>query len=230
MENILPIESIQERDIDLLLLEEFNVNIAFCEWIIQKLELPNLTIKDGAWRSVSSHELGETDILFSYNSSSKKIFVLIENKLDAPFQPDQFERYLTRGERFISNGNCDDFFCFLIAPEKYCDLSRNKFKYFSYEAIRGWYQDTQTERGKFKQKLFEIAIEKQRRGRTLSAFCSEYWQYFSNHLQMNQYKIPQKSNASNQAQFYPLELPKFNIYHLFEKGVISISIEKKAFK
>lgn len=34
--NILPVESIQERDIDLILLEEFNVEKSFCNWFIDK--------------------------------------------------------------------------------------------------------------------------------------------------------------------------------------------------
>ena len=38
--NILPVESIQERDIDLILLEEFNVDKGFCNWFIDKLKLP----------------------------------------------------------------------------------------------------------------------------------------------------------------------------------------------
>ena len=37
--NILPVESIQERDIDLILLEEFNVDKGFCNWFIDKLKL-----------------------------------------------------------------------------------------------------------------------------------------------------------------------------------------------
>ena len=40
--NYLPIESIQERDIDLLLLEEFNCNEDFIQWFVLINNLPLL--------------------------------------------------------------------------------------------------------------------------------------------------------------------------------------------
>lgn len=68
-QNILTIESIQERDIDLILLEELSTDNLFCEWFIKELGLFALTSLNGAWRSISAFGLGETDILFSYNSN-----------------------------------------------------------------------------------------------------------------------------------------------------------------
>ena len=38
--------------------------------------------------------IGETDLLFSYKSKNEIIFVLIENKIDADFQDNQFKRYI----------------------------------------------------------------------------------------------------------------------------------------
>ena len=101
-ETILPVESIQERDVDLILLEELSTDNLFCEWFINELKLPNLTSVNGAWRSISAFGLGETDILFSYNSNSSKIFILIENKLDAVLQCDQFNRYIQRADELFS--------------------------------------------------------------------------------------------------------------------------------
>ena len=66
--NILPIESIQERDVDLILLEELSTDNGFCEWLVIELNLPKLTSVNGAWRSISDFGLGETDILLTYNS------------------------------------------------------------------------------------------------------------------------------------------------------------------
>ena len=68
---LLPVESIQERDVDLILLEELSTDITFCEWLINKLKLPYLSRIDGAWRSISGYGLGETDLLFSYFSQKK---------------------------------------------------------------------------------------------------------------------------------------------------------------
>ena len=73
--NILPVESIQERDIDLILLEEFNVDKGFCNWFIDKLKLPLFEKSNIARRSISDFGLGETDILFSYISKGEIIYV-----------------------------------------------------------------------------------------------------------------------------------------------------------
>lgn len=63
-QTVIPIESIRERDIDLILLEEFWTDNAFCEWFIEELMLPPLISVNGAWRSISAFGLGETDLLF----------------------------------------------------------------------------------------------------------------------------------------------------------------------
>ena len=69
-ETILPIESIQERDVDLILLEEFCTDNTFCDWFVRELNLPKFSSSNGAWRSITDYGLGETDILFSYNSKT----------------------------------------------------------------------------------------------------------------------------------------------------------------
>jgi hypothetical protein len=81
--HILSVESVRERDIDIILLEELTANENFVKWIIDKLKLPNYKKFYGAWKSISDFGLGETDILFSYSTANNLIvYVLIENKLD----------------------------------------------------------------------------------------------------------------------------------------------------
>lgn len=53
--------NIAERDIDLLLMEEFHVTDAFVEWFCGQFGLTDVT-PDGAWHSVSDAG-GETDLL-----------------------------------------------------------------------------------------------------------------------------------------------------------------------
>ena len=66
-------ESIQERDIDLILLEELNTNKDFCQFIIDLVKLPNITSNNIAWKSVMGFGIGETDLLFSYKSKNAVI-------------------------------------------------------------------------------------------------------------------------------------------------------------
>ena len=182
-EKILPIESIQERDVDLFLLEEFATDNSFCEWFISELDLPEISENIGVWRSISSYGLGETDILFSYKSESKKIYILIENKLDASFQDKQHERYLQRAKNYVTDKYCDSAFTILVAPELYCDNQSEFENFITYEKISKRLEIIGTKRNLFKSNLLKIASEKLRRGyqpvnsEPVQKFWHSYWKF-----------------------------------------------------
>jgi len=184
MENeILPVESIQERDVDLILLEELYTDDNFCKWFIQELSLPEISKIEGTWRSITDFGLGETDILFSYFSNEKKVYVLIENKIDASFQDNQFKRYEIRGKKYIQKKACDIAYSILVAPNLYCK-NQNDFEYFiSYETIAERLIFTGSKRNLFKSKLLQIASEKLRRGYQpinsipVQNFWHAYWKF-----------------------------------------------------
>lgn len=181
--SILPVEAIRERDVDLILLEELCSDILFCEWFVKELNLPILTSVNGAWRSISDFGLGETDILFSYNSNNSKIYVLIENKLDTSFQNEQFNRYLSRAEAYLANEKCDEAFTILVAPQLYCENQIDFDVFITYESISEKFESLGTPRNLFKSKLLQIAIEKLRRGYQpvnsipVQSFWHSYWKY-----------------------------------------------------
>lgn len=181
--DVLPIESIQERDVDLLLLEELYCNESFCEWFVQELGLPLLKEKIGIWRSISDFGLGETDLLFSYKSDKYKIFVLIENKLNSPFQEEQYNRYLKRAENYINSKACDIAYSILVAPDFYCENQHFFEHYISYESIAMQFEITGTNRSLFKKELLRIGSEKLRRGyqainsESVQGFWLSYFEY-----------------------------------------------------
>lgn len=180
---ILPVEAIQERDVDIILLEELSTDIPFCEWFVRELRLPELTKINGAWRSITDFGLGETDILFSYYSGEKRIFVLIENKLDAYFQDNQFERYQKRAAEYLRKSECEEAYSVLVAPNLYVENQNDFENYISYEAIAKRLEFTGSKRNLFKSELLKIAIEKLRRGyqpvnsEPVQKFWQLYWQY-----------------------------------------------------
>jgi hypothetical protein len=181
--NILPVESIRERDVDLILLEELETDNSFCEWFINELNLPKITENLGSWRSITAFGLGETDILFSYKSKSQKIYILIENKLDASFQDKQYERYLQRSENYVIDKSCDSAFTILVAPKLYCDNQSEFENFVSYEQISKRLDFTGTKRNLFKSNLLKIASEKLRRGyqpinsEPVQKFWLSYWKF-----------------------------------------------------
>jgi hypothetical protein len=182
-QDLIPVEAIHERDIDLILLEEFTADNAFCEWFVNELNIPKLTYSNGSWRSISDFGLGETDILYSYNSGSKKIFVLIENKIDASFQNEQYERYFKRAKEYELKKKCDIAFVVLVAPELYCENQNGFENYVTYEAIANRFEFTGSKRNLFKSRLLQIASEKLRRGYKpvnsvpVQTFWHSYWKY-----------------------------------------------------
>jgi len=48
----------------------------------------------------------------------RRIRILIENKLDAAFQPQPAERYRQRGDAYFQNGECDRWVTVLLAPRE----------------------------------------------------------------------------------------------------------------
>ncbi|MDX1774017.1 PD-(D/E)XK nuclease family protein [Oceanihabitans sediminis] len=224
-QTILPVESIQERDVDLILLEELSTSNSFCEWFIRELDLPNLTSVNGAWRSISAFGLGETDILFSYNSNDKKIFVLIENKLDATFQNEQFNRYLKRADQYLEKKECDIAYAVLVAPKLYCDNQSDFENYLTYEKIAERLEFIGNKRNIFKSNLLQIATEKLRRGYQpinsvpVQSFWHSYWRYkeenYPNFIMKEPNIVPHNSDWP---MLYDDSLKNIVFYHKLGQG------------
>ena len=187
MKTLLPIESIQERDIDLLLLEELYSSEAFRAWFIEH------TIKSAQKRgqycwvmhSLCMGDLGESDLAMKYTGKDNKGYLfLIENKIDASFQPQQAMRYCHRGEKYIKEKECDAYCTVLVAPKKYIRDNEDFNFVIQYEAIKEWFLARKElgDRAKYKAEMLDIAIEKSRRGyrpipdeKTI-AFWRAYWE------------------------------------------------------
>jgi hypothetical protein len=224
-QTILPVESILERDVDLILLEELVTDACFCEWFVDELNLPKFISTNGAWRSISDFGLGETDLLFSYNSEHSKIFILIENKLEASFQETQYDRYAKRATTYLNKKACDESFVVLIAPNLYCE-NQNEFETFiTYEAIASRLEFTGTKRNLFKSELLKIATEKLRRGyqpvnsEPVQKFWYAYWMYKEKHYPTFIMKKPGiVPHNSDWPMLFDEELKGITFYHKLAQG------------
>ena len=222
---ILPVESILERDVDLILLEELITDNSFCEWFVNELNLPRFLSVNGAWRSITDFGLGETDILFSYNSEDSKIFVLIENKLDASFQEAQYERYTKRANEYLIKNECDKTYTVLVAPNLYCENQNDFENYISYETIASRFELIGTKRNLFKSELLKIASEKLRRGyqpvnsETVQKFWHLYWHFKEkNHPSFTMKKPSIVPHNSDWPMLYDDELQGITFYHKLGQG------------
>lgn len=183
------IEAVSERDIDLLLLEEITVNAGFRSWFVQNAvdKLSGASFV-GAFHSISDARLGESDIVLGFDqANAKRCAVLLENKIDAGFQPDQAERYHRRGEEGIQQGTWAEFITCIVAPQVFLNNQSGVEEFdtsISYERLVEWFdqQKEQVERSRYRAAVLRYAAEKTRRkaiGKAvpeITGFWASYWQ------------------------------------------------------
>ena len=129
-------ESVLERDIDLLIINKF-IKGNLLNVFLNRLGINHYDI-DSIEHSHMDSELGESDVTVIIKNNDKKIGLLIEDKIDARAMDLQPERYVSRGEKGISQNQYDEFYTFIVAPKKYLDTNpyAKKYQYqISYEEL-----------------------------------------------------------------------------------------------
>jgi len=210
-----------ERDIDLLLLEEFVSASGFFQWFLQSIgwreALGGQVI--GAQRSATVSN-GESDLEITLERPDGSLYrLLIENKVSASLQHRQAERYRERGESYVRHGQCQGFRTVIVAPETYLG-EQGATKGFdaavSYEAIRDWFNQSGLAQPRLDYKVYMLsgAIERSARGWQLiedepvTRFWRRYWQLaweMAPELQMPE--PTGKPSGSSFVRFQPLGLP-----------------------
>jgi hypothetical protein len=237
------VASIAERDIDLLVMEELSVSNEFREWFSSRVfGEPIYQSEIGAWHSVSDSQLGESDLIFLFEAVyGPRTAVLIENKIDAPPQPQQGERYRLRGEKGLKEGYWEKFKTCVIAPSKYLISSKHSESYdveISYEEILAYFQSRHPrgERFSYKARILLEGIEQNRRGyqpehnEETTKFVSDYFAFASEeyaHLGMQEAKP--RPAGSTWVMFYPKSLPKnINLVHQLTAGLVKVFFNGQA--
>ncbi len=176
-----------ERDVDLLLLEEFVASRAFQNWFLTTVTEQGLHAKRlvHAARSATLSN-GESDLELTFESQDGRgKRLLIENKISAGLQPRQAERYRERGRSYVRRGDCQEFCTVLIAPSKYLGKGGDKKGFdvtLSYEAIRDHLKQSGDERAFYLDYMLSKAIEKATHGWQLvedepvTRFWRKYWE------------------------------------------------------
>ena len=156
-----------ERDIDLLIMEEFISNEDFA-----KIFLDSVGIKDTysiveVIHSKTDAVLGESDIVFILEINGKLHALHIEDKIDAIAMPNQHDRYDQRAKKDILSGQYDSYSVLIVAPAKYLALNKEACKYkhqVRYEQMREFFMSCSDIRSKYKLALIERAIFEQKNG------------------------------------------------------------------
>ncbi len=155
---------IYERDVDIVLAEEFYSNPEFATWILSKTKsFANYADARVSKVQVSlTDQIGESDLVIVFENSDKStVAVLIEDKIDAVFQNEQLARYRLRGENGITKDQWDAFEVILCAPRAYIQKSPVAAQFdgtIAYEDIAAWLRDNlRCRRGEFRADFLEAA-------------------------------------------------------------------------
>jgi hypothetical protein len=227
--------SVAERDIDLLLMEEFHISPAFVEWFCGRLGIRG-AVADGAWHSWSDSE-GETDLFLRVTVGQSRIGVLIENKIAAREQDEQAARYIRRASRGIESGVFNQYVTAICAPTRYLEGLPKDSPYqgrIAYEEIAGWFAKHDDQRSAWRRRVLEEAIEQGRRGytmlvnRAITAFQEDYWHYLrANHPRLLMAKPTPKGNRSNWIVLKALGFPRgVQLHHKLEQRFMELGFPR----
>lgn len=102
LRNRLPMSWLRERDVDLLLCSELHCDGGPLRALFVGDWNNGIAEFDGAWVSYVDSE-GEADLVAAFKSGAKSLVLIIEDKIDAEFQPEQPERYRRRAQRWAAD-------------------------------------------------------------------------------------------------------------------------------
>jgi hypothetical protein len=194
-------QSVAERDIDFILLEELSINDEFCDWFVTRVtgETAYFGTRVGAWHSVWHETLHESDLQFVFKpegDTQAEIAILVENKINAAAQPQQAARYMARGEDGKNKGNWSDFHTCLVAPAGYLKSPVQTEKYdaeLSYEEIAAFFSSRRFRdaRYRYKAHVIQEAINKlDRRGAHQPKTSADMTKFASDYIDMARKQFP----------------------------------------
>ena len=170
---------------------------------------------------------GESDLQILVERNGIRHAILIEDKVDAPAQPDQYLRYCERGDRGKAEKRWDDYSVFIAAPQKYLESDREAKKYpnkVSYEEIR----DTLVN-DLFSHAVIETALKKSEGllpnvvDEAVTAFWNEYYNYHEEHAPDLLLHINRGKKGPNATwPDFATKLRGVKILHKSEKGVVDL--------
>jgi hypothetical protein len=116
------VERKYERDVDLLLAEELAVNPSFADGLKAMTGFAAETASVVDFHVSKGNELGESDLIAVFaRPDGTRFALLVEDKVDAPLQPEQASRYRSRAARDVSEGIYAQFEVLLCAPRFYVE-------------------------------------------------------------------------------------------------------------
>lgn len=225
------LRNVKERDIDLLVVEELASSRDFRDWFARRTSVPTPGMLSRVSHSVFEGGHGESDLEVLFEHKGRRVLLLVENKIDAAFQPLQPERYRARARDYLSRGVAHEVRTVLLAPEAYGGGAEFDL-IVRHEEIRAWFAELAgaDPRAAYKLRILDAAISRGEKGWTLvpdqwaTDFWSMYWKIA--HSLAPDLRMPEpakKPATSGFVRFKPVGLPKgVELIHKFPYGFVDL--------
>jgi hypothetical protein len=215
------VERKYERDIDLLLAEEFSVSPTFATWFLAQTN----SFRDVAAQVVDvfvsrSDATGESDlvVIFEKQGCGGRFALQIEDKIDAPLQPEQEARYRLRAEAEMLRGLYTAFEVILCSPEAYAGAHSAAPTFdalVSYESVSEFLrsQDTADLRSAYRANFVATAARKssnrwiQNRDSLTDEFWKAAFEIASREFPDLEMQPPSFTQGQTWLNFRPLDMP-----------------------
>ena len=238
------LQTVVERDIDLLVLEELLISEPFQHFFVRQIfgDAEQLDEFDGAWHSVTHHSLGESDLVFTFRAESGITFgVLVENKINAKFMPQQAKRYLARGKEGKTEGWWQEFTTCLMAPRRYIDGCNAEQKQLfrqtvAYEELISYFGASGSDtRAKYKAMLLSKACDNSSSGSYVMTEDEAVTEFFRNYWELSLREFPElrmvepgpKPSGGAWVHFPRVGLPaKIWLTHKIDQDAVVLSFDR----
>jgi hypothetical protein len=157
-------------------------------------------------------------VLFEGTGDGNRFALHIEDKVNAPLQPEQIARYRLRADRAVRDGEYTDYEVILCSPEGYCPEHRKEMSFdsfVSYEEIGGFLKpgDPEDLRGNYRADFVFTATT--RTGNTwkidkdplTDAFWNEAYKVATSEFPDLEMKRPNNTKGETWITFHPLGFP-----------------------
>lgn len=221
---------VYERDIDLLLARLFSENHPACDLFYQFISPKPETVKINKVVQSSYGPFGESDLEIYLDADGKSVVLLIEDKINAPAQKNQFERYEKR-KASLHNA---EVYIILVAPKTYLSSAQAEgyINKVSYEKLMSCFNELD-----FSYQLLKRGCEKQENGKVVDERVTAYWRHYrefchsyNDRTGANLRLIESVDERTSQGQWleYRTSIPRCHVVHKTDRGFADLEIPGQA--
>ena len=233
-----PYITARESEVDSIVVEEIFCSKDFQNWLLSKVSLKENSKLIGAWKNVRPANFGECDIVVEFIENGKKIAILIEDKIFAPEQPRQAERYHKTGKFLVEEGEINQYITCLLSPKDYFKEGAPMEKYdkkITYEELLEWFeQQDDSKRMRVKQMVIQNCIDKAKTGfiQNIDEKTNNFYEYYEMMGQQNnpELEFKYKKPFTKDQSFVDIKPEIFSqnitIIHKGKDGFVDLQISK----